>query len=80
MKRTIITFVVLVTTLVSFNSLNSNIKLNDCFDANVEALARSEHNYDDDIWYVFYREDGGINCTPSGKEPCRRPGEVSTNA
>ncbi|MBQ8811576.1 MAG: hypothetical protein IJZ70_04620 [Bacteroidales bacterium] len=45
------------------------------FEANVEALAQVE-DYDSEIWEVYHRNDGGINCTNGGKEKCRRAGEV----
>ena len=80
MKKIFISIAVLATILASFIAVNSNNSINECFEANIEALAQNEHDPDANIWYVFYREDGGINCTPVGKDPCRRPGKVSTNA
>ena len=80
MKKIFISIAVLATILASFIAVNSNNSINECFEANIEALAQSEHDLDAKIWYVSYREDGGINCTPIGGDPCRRPGEVSTNA
>lgn len=41
MKKIFITIAVLATTLASFIAVNSNNSINECFEANIEALAQS---------------------------------------
>ena len=43
---------------------------NDLVESNIEALAETESIYDQYIWVVYHRDDGGFNCTRGGIEKC----------
>ena len=48
----------------------SRLKEGDLFEANVEALSDDESIFNQPIWVVYHREDGGMNCTRGGEEKC----------
>ena len=46
------------------------MKNEDLLEMNVEALADGESIYQQPIWIVYQRPDGGFNCTRGGAEKC----------
>jgi len=73
MKRKLFTFVSILFILIIGGiilSMNASHNTNELFLENVEALVDDENQYDQKIWYKYYRTDGGFNCTKGGSETC----------
>lgn len=67
MKKVIISLVVLATTVATLIAVNSNDKLTECFESNVEALANWEtESRFDPIWWVDYKDLVSMTCTLGG--------------
>lgn len=73
MKKILISFAALAVSAAAIVAVNANKKMNEQFEANVEALAGGEyldntHMY---IWWVEEHGGGAITCTLGGDLPCK---------
>ena len=59
-----------VVTLASILYIAADKKQYDYLNDNIEALAYTETDFAQKIWYRFDRPDGGFNCTKGGEQDC----------